>query len=74
MSPVWNRRQYPIVIAHSHSATVPVYVPPTLFNRSVRRVQRWYSSLMTPINFLLAVLVPVYIPPDKLTVMREYVP
>lgn len=77
MSPVWNRRQYPIAIAHSHSATVPEYVPPTLFNRStgsVRRVQRWYSSLMTPINFLLAVLVPVYIPPNKLTVMREYVP
>lgn len=35
MSPVWNRRQYPIVIAHSHSATVPEYVPPTLFNREV---------------------------------------
>lgn len=47
MSPVWNRRQHPIVIAHPHSPTVPeyVYVPPTLFNRSVRRVQKWNSSL-----------------------------
>lgn len=76
MSPLWNRRQYPIVIAHSHSATVPEYVPPTLFNRSVRRVQRWYSSLAyhDADHFLLAVLVPVYIPPNELTVMREYVP
>lgn len=75
MSPVWNRRQHHIVIAHPHSPTVPEYVPPTLFNRSVRRVQRWYSSLAyhEAVNFLLAVLVPMYISPNKLTVMREYV-
>lgn len=76
MSPVWNRRQYPIVIAHSHSATVPEYVPPTLSTAAcgVYRGGTLPSLTMTPINFLLAVLVPVYVPPNKLTVMREYVP
>lgn len=79
MSTVWNRRQHPIVIAHPHSPTVPEYLGMYLPRCStaacgVYRGGTLPSLTMTPINFLLAVLVPVYISPNKLTVMREYVP
>lgn len=74
MSPVWNRRQHPIVIAHPHSPTVPEYVPPTLFNRSVRRVQRWYFSLAYHDADQFSTGSSCTCVYNKLTVMMEYVP
>lgn len=64
MSPVWNRRQYPIVIAQSPTVLLyrRMYLPrSTNATCGVYRGGTLPSLTMTPTNFLLAVLVPVYI-------------